>query len=480
MTCAGVSTMDGGSGATLTGIYREFAQRVQTYYRQLGKSAGTCYGNRNAICFEPHVGQLILRQMIDDTRGMTLPNGQHPTLDIDLRTGVVGVTRRGTIVSGITTWDGKHLEAKVVVDATEYGDILPLAGAAYRLGKGIGPWTEECGCIQDITYVAIIKRYSGGVPAPLVLRHAPPGYAQVRASFASFVALGGHNDGRYPWSPTFYAGYRGLPDSSNPIAYDASQLTAISRTGLNLANDFPALSYATPGAASATPGSPTLSARYLDDRAYRAQQTCAAKLKTLQYLYYFQHDLGYTRWSIANDEGYDTPYNEAQTCPGIPAEYQGILNQFPPLPYVREGRRGVGVTTLTAAEVNGSSSFADTAAIGDYWTDLHNCKTPANLEPGLDQPVDLQAHPAPGRLFEVPLGALIPQAVDGLVLAEKNLTVSRLAEGAICEQPITMATGQAAGAVAAEAAHLEIQPRSVPAGAVQRDLQAARDMYAFP
>jgi hypothetical protein len=48
------------------------------------------------------------------------------------------------------------------------------------------------------------------------------------------------------------------------------------------------------------------------DLANRKKVNCEAKLKTLQLLYYVQHDLPEPLWSVANDEGYDTPYNREE------------------------------------------------------------------------------------------------------------------------------------------------------------------------
>ena len=65
---------------------------------------------------------------------------------------------------------------------------------------------------------------------------------------------------------------------------------------------------------------------------------------------------------------------------------------------------------------------------------------------------------------------LIPRSVDGFIAAEKNISVSRLVAGALRLQPITMMTGQAAGALAALAVKNGIQPRYVKAINVQRAL----------
>jgi len=51
--------------------------------------------------------------------------------------------------------------------------------------------------------------------------------------------------------------------------------------------------------------------------------------------------------------------------------------------------------------------------------------------------------------FQVPFGSFIPTEVDGLLVTEKNLSMSRLVSGALRLQPISMLTGQAAVTIAA-------------------------------
>ena len=55
-----------------------------------------------------------------------------------LETGVAvtaAKTSPGGAVVGVVTNDGTLFSANVVIDATEYGDLMPLANAAYRVGS---------------------------------------------------------------------------------------------------------------------------------------------------------------------------------------------------------------------------------------------------------------------------------------------------------------------------------------------------------
>ncbi len=73
----------------------------------------------------------------------------------------------------------------------------------------------------------------------------------------------------------------------------------------------------------------------------------------------------------------------------------------------------------------------------------------------------------------MPLGALVPEATDGLVVADKAISVSNVANGTTRLQPVVLLTGQAAGALAALAARDGREPRAVPVREVQRALLEA-------
>jgi hypothetical protein len=104
-------------------------------------------------------------------------------------------------------------------------------------------------------------------------------------------------------------------------------------------------------------------------------------------------------------------------------------------------------------------------SVGDYPIDHHHKKNPA-------APQQLEFYPVPS--YNIPLGALIPESVEGLIVAEKGISVSNVANGTTRLQPVVMLTGQAAGALAALAVQRESMARTVPVRAVQNELLAYR------
>ena len=459
-TAAAVSTMDEGRSNLDSGIYKEFIDRVRSFYAARGKSIGACYWSDNSQCFEPKVGQQIMLEMLRETGHVELM----------LRTRVVRATSEGKRVTGVVTSKSDTLRSQVLIDATEFGDVLPLSPARWRVGKYTTDNVDPKGCVQWITYAAVVKKYPQGVPEELKLKTPPPGYdEELRQRFRRDVQIGGNPLNRVlPVNWPMHNAYRGLPDSSNPENYIGRQAEKITKTVINWFNDFPV-----------TIGG--------FEPAERKMLFCAAKLRTLQFLYYMQHDLGESQWAVANDEGYDTPYNrEENLCDNIPAEFKAIERHFPVMPYIRESRRLAGVHTLTSLQIRREgtpplavTNFPNSIAIGDYAVDLHGCNADSTLESEFEHSGDTPPGARKGP-FQVPLESLIPAEVDGLLAAEKNISQTRLANGATRLQPITMLTGEAAGVLAALAVKSGVPPRKVHPFDVQEVLLTGKSTLALP
>jgi hypothetical protein len=461
MGSAGVSSMDEGGPIELdSGMYAEFLARLNAHYEKLGKSDNTCYYRKTHHCAEPSVVQKVLYAMIEDAR-----TGDH-TLDVYLHTRVVKVLSQGNIVTGAITDTGLTLQSHVLVDATEFGDVLPLTPAPYRLANATSDKLNPSACVQGLTWVAIIKKYPAGVPHELWMKNPPPGYSKEEFNRSLYQGAPVGKEYSLPVDFVRHNAYRGLPDSSNPESYDATMPEKISKTEINWLNDIP------------------MSAKDFTGKD-REKELCSAKLKTLQNLYYIQHELGEPLWSVANDEGYDTPYNRQHACANIPEEFRAIERNMPQQAYVRESRRLIGEHTLTASEIRrttvsprAATSFTSSIATNDYGPDLHGCFAENTLEPDLERESDRPLHDHPAGPFQIPIESLIPIKVDGLLAAEKNISQSRFANGSTRLQPAVMLTGQAVGVLAALANKEHLQPRQVSVAEVQRILLAAGSTLA--
>jgi hypothetical protein len=467
MTAAAVTSMDeGGILCRERGLYRELCGLIAAHYQPLGVTFETAYWFRH-VCVEPRVGRALLHAMLGDARGQG-------TLDLTLRARVARVIKSGDTVTGaeILCASGKGLETRTVqsgilIDATECGDVIPLTGARYRVGNCTSDAINPKQHIQDNTWCAVVKQYPKGVPPALLIAQPPPGYTEaVHKGFLKSLMIGDtvHSITNRPWTFATFIGYRGMPDSSR-----SGNAPPITRTHLNYNNDYPN------------------DVGDLEDPAKRLATLRAMRLKTLHLIYYIQNTLDKKDWAVADDEGYDTPYNRAEIDAWLTARpdlapYRAILYHFPVMAYARESRRILGLHTLTAREIERYPRqpvrFATCVALGDYGVDLHGSKTPKYLELDLDRTEDIPDEKFGSRgtgPFPVPFECFIPEKIDGFLPAEKNIPQSRLANGGTRLQPHTLLMGQAAGAIAALALQNNVQPRQLDPVLVQLALLDAGD-----
>ncbi len=490
---AAVSTLDD-VRRTRTGLYRELIERIRSRYGAIGRPTNTCYWGSDTIAAEPEVLRELLMSMLREA-GEGASRGGGVTLL--LRSRAREAILRGNALSGVRVDSPEGpltLLAPVTIEATECGDLLPLTPARYRAGNSIFPGGNPDGEIQDITYVAVIRRFPAGrMPADLRMKNPPPGYGEALPGFRRVIARDGSGwPGKAPYDVVVHDAYRGLPDSQwpEPLPVDGGDPATwpnLTKTSINWANDWP-------GRGGGAEG---LKARYLEDRAFRREQDRKALRKTLQFLYYLQTELGRGDWSVAPEEGYDAGFgagdleswrDDARLASGLPDEYETILRLFPPRPYVREGRRILGVRTLTRDDLERDERtgrafrrFETSLALGEYPVDIHGSHLDRFLEHDLgerESNFPKGWEPSKG-VFQIPLEVFLPERLDGLIAAEKNLSVSRMANGAIRLQPAVLLTGQAAGALAAEAVRRRVPPRDVPPLAVQAELLSRGDRLAL-
>ncbi|MBQ7216792.1 MAG: FAD-dependent oxidoreductase [Synergistaceae bacterium] len=472
-TAAGVSTMDDMSRQK-SGLYLDFISRIKHYYDTRGKSMGTCYWDSRSTAFEPHIGQEAFVGLINEAR-------RKGTLEFLMLSEIVSVQKNKNSITGVTVRTNEksrqNYSCKILIDATEYGDVLPLAKTQYRIGNTLSRFTNPDAMIQDITWAAVLHKYTSGVPSYLKPNTPLPGYDLAKRNYESYVTADGYNfKNTYPVPMPVnfmtHNAYRGLPDSSNPYSYDADKENRIyiTKTSVNWGNDYP-------GTYGWTNGRRGLPVSYLEDKNSRLQIEREALIKTLHFIYYIQNELG-EEWSVADDEYKNRILPEAAR--GLPREWQEIVRRMPPIPYVRESRRIIGSRTLTSHELlqnslsyrDGQTSreFSNAIAIGGYILDLHGANTDSDMEWEFEERASTTITNRPRGPFQVPMDILIPADTDGLIAAEKNLSMSRLAAGALRLQPITMMTGQAAGALAAVCVRQGKHPREIHPLLVQWEL----------
>ena len=133
-------------------------------------------------------------------------------------------------------------------------------------------------------------------------------------------------------------------------------------------------------------------------------------------------------------------------------------------PYIRESRRIRAEFTVLEQHVGTEArmaatglprdrvmaeAFPDSVGIGSYRIDLHPSTGGNNY-------IDISSLP-----FQIPMGSLIPQRVENLLAGSKNPGVTHITNGCYRLHPVEWNIGEAAGALAAHAIAKAAPPREI-------------------
>jgi hypothetical protein len=418
ISSAGVAATDGNHNLS-SGLWREFREKIYMVYGGAEKVATGWVSNTQ---FEPHVADSILKAMAAAEKKLTVLYQWY----------FVKVLKKGNTITGAIFTNKKNeklqINATVVIDATELGDVMAEAHVPHDFGMEAGSITgenvgvsETNSIIQDLTYVAILKDFGAKADCTII---KPLGYNPLEFDGACTNYYINKNKPKPSVDAQKMLDYGKLPNNKYMLNWP------------NNGND----TYLNIVQMSAV------------DRAAAAE---TAKQTTLRFIYFIQQQLGFKNLGLAIDE--------------FPTTDRLAL-----MPYHREGRRVKGLVRLTINEIakpfEGIPLYRTGISVGDYPIDHHHKKNPL-------APQHLDFYPVPS--YNIPLGALIPATTDGLVIAEKGISVSNVANGTTRLQPCVLLTGQAAGVLAALSVLQKKKPRQVKVRDVQNDLLNA-GAYIMP
>ena len=410
LTAAGVSAVDG-NYELHSGLWEEFRQEINKYY---GGEDSVKTGWVSNVMFEPQVGADILLQMATKEK----------TLKLWFESTVQELKRQQdkwhlVISEG---HDRISISGKVLIDATELGDIAKMVGIAYDAGMDSRNVTGEeiapevaNNIIQDLTYVAVLEEFDQNVDATI---DEPQGYDP---SLFYCTCAGRCDQDTIPrklWDCDHMMKYGRLPNNKIMINWPI------------FGNDY------------------YINAIDANEKE-RKEAFEKAKWFTKCYVYYLQKELGYKHIGIARDV-FPTP------------------DGFPMIPYHRESRRIKGKVRFTINDLarpfeQSSALYRTGIAVGDYPVDHHH-----EAYPDHERLPDLHFYPVPS--YSLPLGTLIPQSQHNFLVAEKSISVTNLVNGTTRLQPVCMLLGQAAGTLASLSAAEGLDPSEIPVRSVQKRL----------
>jgi hypothetical protein len=463
-TAGGVSALDENrfiefSGATRS--YYEFRNRIRRAYRdgyQLTPAAarwqnlnpGSCYVS--PLCFEAKVGETVLRSMLQAD-----PYGKR--IQLLTRTKILALHRQGGNIVSALAWRFDHksailLRPRFVLDATEMGDLLPLAKVPYVIGSEAKSDTREPdagdqanpSCVQSFTYPFVVERRDGEqhrIPKP-------PGYQAILAR--QHFTLNVNYPAAYGWKGEVRYHMFGddppIPNNMSPGPFFGwRRLLAAANFSSGVPDDialmnWPRQDYAAESILNRTP----------EDTAQILQR---AKQTSLAFLYWLQNDL-------PRDDAKATGYPELKLRP----DQMGTADGMSKTPYIRESIRLIARGRVLEQDIVDqyqpgprARQFSDSIGTGFYMVDIHPCG--ANERGRMRMP----------KPFQIPMAALLPaDSIRNFLPAGKNIGVTHLTNGAFRLHPVEWNIGESAAMIAS----LQLEQGTRPSTkTVQHELAAA-------
>lgn len=403
------------------------------------------------LCVEPRVAEPVLERILE-------PHVASGMLSLWRDSRVIGVDTAADQVTALDVLHGgdrREIRPGVVIDATETGELIELAGVEHVTGaesrdmhdEPSAPEAADPGDIQSVTWAFALSYHRGEdhtIERPADYERwcaARPGAWGGR----SVLSWHGPDDpeGRstvYSFRPSpsddpgaIETDHRAIPPSPDLWSYRRVRAAAHHRPRSGV-TDASIINW---------PQNDYVGGSVIGDGADHHRRQ--ARAQSLALLYWLQHD------APRPDGG--TGFPGLRLAP----EVSGTADGFAQEPYIRESRRIVARQTVREQDVaielrptGEAVTYGDSIGIGHYyWMDLHPSVTG---KPGRG------TRPLP---FEIPLGALIPQRVTNLVAAGKSIGTTHLTNGCYRVHPVEWAIGEAAGEVAALACRDATTPAAV-------------------
>lgn len=426
-----------------TKSYYALRRSLREHYMRIASSPtsstelnpGNCWVSK--LAFEPKIGALKCKEMVE----------RSGNVESYLRCKMAGVAvdnDRIVSVLAISLDDDRAwtFAPKIVLDATELGDVLPLAQADYALGAETvaqttephaQPATAMPQCVQSLTYPCILERRPPGERHG-VLR--PDNYEKFKTSQPYSLKIDVHGGEVYSETSgsLAYDVFRSMPGTKGSLwtyrrLIDAGQFSRTHSNDISLIN---------------WPGNDYREESVID----RSSNELASALQEAK-----QVSLGFLHWLQTEAPADTRPTGAPQLM--LHPEAMGTADGLSKHPYIRESRRIKALKTIVEQDVSTqfqagprAAFFRDSVGVGWYPIDIHRVAG--------DVGVSCRTHP-----FQIPMGALIPKTVCNLLAAAKNIGTTHISNGCYRLHPVEWNIGESAGALAAFAIQRGCSPKMV-------------------
>ncbi|MCM3270246.1 FAD-dependent oxidoreductase [Paenibacillus elgii] len=438
-----------------TRSYRQFRDGVRSYYRRhfplkaaaranLLLNPGS--GGVSRLCHEPRTALAVLQQMLAPyvhSGQLTILTRHEPESAETDGDRVVSVT-----VRCLRTGDRTVLTAPYVIDATECGDVLPLAGVEYVTGAESRSQTGEPHALDGAADPLDMQGFTYCFAMDYL-----PGEDHTIAKPSQYSFWRNYRADFWPDKQLSWTGVR--PSTLEPVTYElfpgTKRYSLFQYRQIVDKTHFAEGTYRSHATLVNWPQNDYWLGPVIEvSEEERRRHLEGAKQLSLSLLYWLQTE------APRPDGGQGYP--GLRLRPDIVGTEDGLAMY----PYIRESRRIRAEFTVLEQHVGAdcrpggqAAAFHDSVGIGAYRIDLHPSTAGRNY-------IDISSLP-----FQIPLGSLIPIRVENLLPACKNLGVTHITNGCYRLHPVEWNIGEAAGALAAYCIDKRITPRAIRGNAQQ-------------
>jgi hypothetical protein len=395
------------------------------FFEEFRRKVGALYGTGDGLKYEPRVAHQAIKEIM----------WAEPNLVVHRQVRPVKIRKQGEAIAEVTAEElpgGRRVifRPKVIVDATECGDVAAWAGAPFRVGRepksarephaghlfydraNDRPLPGSTGQgdkrVQAYAYLMTVQDYGPGADKTIPM---PPGYDPKKYEHA------------VRWDKSWAVSSGKLPNNK----FEVNQHPQ--------GSDLQGVNYGYPTA----------------DYAERRRVEKLYRDHALGYLYYVQTVEGKKNIGLSEDDYRDS-------------------DNWPQLLYIREARRFEADVVLDETDIDQARKIIrpSVIGIGDYPMDSHA------VQPKTDWTSDDMGEgefylPQYTPWHQVPYHVMIPQRLSN-VFVPTAVSATHVAYGTVRLEPVRMHFGEAAGVASYFCARTGATPSEVPVRQIQAEM----------
>ena len=196
------------------------------------------------------------------------------------------------------------------------------------------------------------------------------------------------------------------------------------------------------------------------------------------YLRHLRYQQG-LMWTLANHPRVPSDVREHFAAFGLARDEFVDSDHWPPMLYIREGRRLVGEAVVTERHCTGQAVTHDPVGLGAYAMDSHNTQRYVAPDGSARNEGDVQVRvPAP---YGISYRALTPHYEDAdNLLVPVGLSASHIAFGSVRMEPVFMVLAESAAVAAAMAVQGDCAVQDVGYEGLRERLLSLSQVLAWP